>query len=343
MKCPQICAVLLCFSILSNLTAKVSFLQAEEPSPAVPSEAALKDQNDPNKIVARVHGSEISLKQLDEEVRKRPSYAQYLDPQGGNDAARHQVRSMVLGQMIDRKLLVDSASKSNIMLSDDELNQMYDASIQRFGDSAKLEIFLKGMGLTNETFKQELRSDILITKYIQEVLVKDLSFSDEQLKGNYEANKANYALGEAVHVRHILVKVDPAAAEADLASAKTKIDQLYQKVTKPNADFSEVAKSDSDCPSAAKGGDLDFIEKGQTVKEFEQAAFALKPGEISKPVKTQFGFHIIKQEEHRDPRQLGYDEVKPMIEQRLRQEKSGEIVKTKLEALRKSEGVEILL
>ena len=88
-----------------------------------------------------------------------------------------------------------------------------------------------------------------------------------------------------VHARHILVKTESEALQA-----------LYD-VTTGKKDFGEVAKAVSMCPSKKQGGDLGWFGRGMMVKEFETAAFALKPGEISKPVKTQFGYHIIKVEE----------------------------------------------
>jgi parvulin-like peptidyl-prolyl isomerase len=89
-----------------------------------------------------------------------------------------------------------------------------------------------------------------------------------------------------VHARHILVKTESEAFQA-----------VYD--VQHGKDFGEVAKAVSLCPSKKQGGDLGWFGRGQMVKEFETAAFALKPGEISKPVKTQFGWHIIKVEEAR--------------------------------------------
>jgi parvulin-like peptidyl-prolyl isomerase len=88
-----------------------------------------------------------------------------------------------------------------------------------------------------------------------------------------------------IHARHILVKTENEALQA-----------LYD-VTTGGKDFGEIAKAVSLCPSKKQGGDLGWFGRGQMVKEFETAAFSLKPGEISKPVKTQFGWHIIKVEE----------------------------------------------
>ena len=104
---------------------------------------------------------------------------------------------------------------------------------------------------------------------------------------------------EQVKASHILVKVDAGADEAKKAEARKKIQEIQQKV-KAGGDFEALATENSDCPSKAKGGDLGFFERGQMVKPFEEAAFALKPGEVSGIVETQFGYHIIKVQEKKD-------------------------------------------
>jgi peptidyl-prolyl cis-trans isomerase C len=98
---------------------------------------------------------------------------------------------------------------------------------------------------------------------------------------------------EQVHARHILVKVDPKADATQKAAARKKIEDI-QKQLKNGEDFSELAKKASDCPSNAKGGDVGYFGRGQMVKPFEDAAFSLKPGEVSGIVETEFGLHLIK-------------------------------------------------
>jgi peptidyl-prolyl cis-trans isomerase C len=125
--------------------------------------------------------------------------------------------------------------------------------------------------------------------------------TDEAMKKVYE-DAAKQITGEAeVHARHILVETE--------AEAKTVADEL-----KKGADFAELAKKKSKDPGAADGGDLGFFTKDQMVPEFSAVAFAMEPGKVSDPVKSQFGWHIIKVEEKRNRQAPGFDQVKPQIE-----------------------------
>ena len=165
--------------------------------------------------------------------------------------------------------------------------------------------------------------------------LKDVTASDEDAKKFYDEHPDQFTQPERVHVRHILISDDVTSADA---IAKVQAD------LRAGASFDEVAKSRSLCPSAAQGGDLGEVSKGQMVPEFEAAAFALKnPGDLSEPVKTRFGWHIIRLE-GRTPSSLEpFDNVKPQLLQYLTNEKKGEAFKNAVEGLKKTYKVEILV
>ena len=165
--------------------------------------------------------------------------------------------------------------------------------------------------------------------------LKDVTASDEDAKKFYDEHPDQFTQPERVHVRHILISDDVTSADA---IAKVQAD------LRAGASFDEVAKSRSLCPSAAQGGDLGEVSKGQMVPEFEAAAFALKnPGDLSEPVKTRFGWHIIRLE-GRTPSSLEpFDNVKPQLLQYLTNEKKGEAFKNAVEGLKKTYKVEMLL
>lgn len=147
---------------------------------------------------------------------------------------------------------------------------------------------------------------------------------DGLAKERYETNKSAYSRPEAIRVAHILIKLNPVYGKDDAAAdaaAKAKAEKLLEEI-KAGADFSELAKKNSeDTRSALNGGELDgWAEKGRFVAPFEEAAFALKPGELSGLVKTQFGYHIIKVLEHRDAGIAPFGDVKEGIKAKIRQE-----------------------
>ena len=165
--------------------------------------------------------------------------------------------------------------------------------------------------------------------------LKDVTVSDEEAKKFYDEQPDQFTQPERVHVRHVLISDDVTSADA---IAKIQAD------LKAGVSFDEVAKSRSLCPSAAQGGDLGEVSKGQMVPEFEAAAFALKnPGDLSEPVKTQFGWHIIRLEGRTPSSVEPFDTVKPQLVQYLTNEKKGEAFKNAVEGLKKTYKVEMLV
>src|SRR6185437_13217838 len=125
--------------------------------------------------------------------------------------------------------------------------------------------------------------------------------TDEAMKKVYDDAAKQITSEQEVHARHILVPTEDEAKEVE-------------KELKAGADFAELAKKKSKDPGASDGGDLGFFTKDQMVPEFSKVAFSLQPGQISDPVKTQFGWHIIKVEEKRDRKAPDFDQVKGQIE-----------------------------
>jgi peptidyl-prolyl cis-trans isomerase D len=143
------------------------------------------------------------------------------------------------------------------------------------------------------------------------------SVPEEQLRAEYEKNKESFKSGEAVRAQHILIRTEAGASPEEEAAAKARADALYEQI-RGGADFGKLASENSGDPgSAARGGDLGFFERGQMVPEFENAAFSLSVGEVSQPVKSDFGYHIIKLSEKRPAGFQAFEEVRPALERQL--------------------------
>jgi peptidyl-prolyl cis-trans isomerase C len=158
-----------------------------------------------------------------------------------------------------------------------------------------------------------------------------VTVSDADIKKAYDANKKDY---EQVKARHILIafKGSPAAQkgkkELTDAEAKAKAEALRADIVSGKAKFEDVAKKESDdLESGKNGGELGSFGRGQMVPEFENTAFSAKIGEVTEPVKTQFGYHIIKVEEHN---MTPLEQVKPGLEKTLKQQK----LKEQLDAIK---------
>ena len=150
-----------------------------------------------------------------------------------------------------------------------------------------------------ENMKSELLKQYSIRKVLNQVEV-----NDKEAFNYYKENRNQFRTNEKIHAKHILVEDEQQA------------NQIYWDLKK-GLFFEEAAKKYSKCPSSAQGGSLDYFERGQMIPEFEEVAFGLDINEISRPVKTQYGYHIIKIVDKRKPGISDFDEVKSMIANHL--------------------------
>jgi len=136
--------------------------------------------------------------------------------------------------------------------------------------------------------------------------------------------------------------MNPTADESKQEEARRKLQEIRDKL-KAGEEFSSLAKECSECPSSAKGGDLGYFRRGRMVKPFEEAAFALEPGEISEVVQTRFGYHLIKVTDKKPESIVPYDEAKEEIEQRLRMQKTQQGMREYLEKLKEEANIQRFL
>ena len=153
--------------------------------------------------------------------------------------------------------------------------------------------------------------------------MKDITVSEEEAKEYYKANENQFMAGETVHAKHILV------------DDEDKCQEILEKIIGEETTFEDAAKEFSTCPSKEKGGDLGAFGRGQMVKEFEDAAFAAEVGHVVGPVKTQFGYHLIKVEDKKEAGESSLEEVKDQIRAELSQKKQEEAYRAKVDELKK--------
>ena len=167
---------------------------------------------------------------------------------------------------------------------------------------------------------ESAKRDILAQLAMRDTL-KKVQVSEEELKDYYEANKSQFKKEATVHAKHILT------------DSEEKCNQILESIVSGEKVFEDAAKEFSTCPSGQRGGDLGEFGKGQMVKEFEDAAFAAEIGHVVGPVKTQFGYHLIKVEEKKDAAESSFDEVKEQIKSQLKQQKQGDAYSKKVAEL----------
>ncbi len=168
-----------------------------------------------------------------------------------------------------------------------------------------------------EKMKNEMLANFNIQKSLEKAEVKD-----DEVKAYYDENKAQFVRGESVAASHILVDSEEKAAE------------IKAKVEAGEVSFEDAARENSSCPSGQNGGALGEFTHGQMVPEFDEAAFSMEVGELRGPVKTQFGFHIIKVTAKNPESEMSYDEVKGQIKNFLLGEKRQKAYDSKINQLK---------
>ena len=185
---------------------------------------------------------------------------------------------------------------------------------------AELEAFYKGNA---QLFQAPEQATIEYLVLDLDAIKKSLTVNEQDLKTYYEQNAARIASQEERRASHILIAAGKTAAAADREKAKAKADELLAAAKKAPDSFAELARKNSQDPgSAPNGGDLDFFARGAMTKPFEDAAFALKKGDISGVVETEFGYHIIKLADVRTPQQRSFEEMKPELEADVRKQQA---------------------
>jgi peptidyl-prolyl cis-trans isomerase SurA len=271
-----------------------SFLNVGAPSNHVYAQEAL------DRIVAVVDDQIILQSEL-------LQYAYSLAVQLNIDPRRqpdkfNELRHGALESLIAQKVLLTKAKEDSVTVEQRQVDQVLDerlkGMVEQLGSEEKVEEYF---GQPLRKVKRTLRENIeegLLVRTLQQKKFREIKISRREVEDFFVAMKDSMpGVKAAVHLRHILLNVT--AGEAAVKTAQTKIDTLLKRV-RSGEDFAKLARLYSEDPgSAAKGGELGMIQRGDFVKEFEETAFALQPDEISGVVRSQFGFHIIQLIERR--------------------------------------------
>ena len=284
------------------------------------------DEDVPADAVAVVDGQEIA--RSDYEALITQAKKSYTNQKREFPAAGSQefqtLRNQAVQFLVQREQFEQEAADMDVEVTDKQIDARLEQILKQYfgGDKKKYDKQLKEQGLTEKQVRNDIRAQIVSEKIFEQV-TRDVKVTDAQIEDYYAKNKATYSQPESRDVRHILVKT------------KAQADDLYTQL-QGGADFAALAKKFSeDTGSKANGGKL-TISKGQTVAPFDQTAFLLKKNDISKPVKTEFGYHIIQPLSDTKPAKVTpLKEVKESIRQQLQQTKKNEAMTKWVDDLKK--------
>jgi peptidyl-prolyl cis-trans isomerase C len=317
---------------------------AEKSTPApAPSAPAAPPQED--KVIATVNGTNIMESQVQSRIdgEYKPMLAKYA-AQSPEMAAQQEkmLRQALTNSLVVECLLNEEARKANIVVTDADLTAEMTQRLAAMNPPYTLEQYQKIVEAQGGNFEAAKRGHMRELKYSRLFEAKfggTIAVTEADAKKYYDENIKEFEVPEQVRASHILVSTKPADPNADpnqvKVRAKQKAEELLKKV-REGGDFAALARENSDCGSKTQGGDLGLFTRDKMVKPFADAAFTMKVGEISDLVETEFGYHIIKVTEHRDPNQIAFDNAKTSIIDRLTQQKRQEAARKYVDSLRQS-------
>jgi peptidyl-prolyl cis-trans isomerase C len=290
--------------------------------------------------VAKVNGQEISRGTFEKQMERTRARFQRAGRQIA-PALETRLKENLLRKLVEEELIAQKAKAEGITLEPAEIDAKLTEHKARFGSDKAFQSFLDRTQQSEADVKDDLSKNLLRDKLFAKML-QGSEPTEADAQKYYEENKDKYKQKEQINAQHILFKMDKNTTDAE---KKQKLDQakkVFAEAKKKDADFGELAKKYSEGPTAQRGGDLGTFSRGRMVKQFEDVAFAAKPGEIVGPVETQFGYHIIKVNEKIEEKQRPYDEVKESILTSLKARQKSKATRELLDKLRAEAKIEVL-
>jgi peptidyl-prolyl cis-trans isomerase C len=287
-------------------------------------------------VMARVNGENVTKADFDRLIKN-------MEAGGGPIPAerRDEIMRRSLDQLITYTVLTQETKARKIDVTSAELDARVAMMKKDFPTEAEFKKALADRGMTAQRLREDARIDMVISKMMDAEVAALSPATPEQARDFYQKNPDKFLRPEAVRASHILI----ATADADEAAKKklrAQAESLLKQI-KGGADFAQLAREHSKDGSAAQGGDLNFFTKGQMVPQFDQAAWALKPGEVSGIVETQFGYHIIKMTERRAASTVPFEEVSERIVQFLTEKQKRDRTEAFVDGLKKKARIEVLV
>lgn len=253
-------------------------------------------------VVAKVGAQTITLKAFDD------AFTRLMPPDGptGNEDFS-VIKRDLLGQMIVETLILAEAGRMSVEVSDDELDDEVNALKKEYGGTSFNDTIIERYGEV-AVWREEIRKKLIIKKTIASVTGAPKSPIEQAARKYYDEHIKEYDVPEQVRARMIVTN-----SEDDSR-------RIHKLLTPEN--FAKTAKEVSVSPEAANGGDLGYFGRGDMPKEFEDAVFGRKPGEITPVVKTDYGYHIFYVEGHRAGKRLKWEDARPKIIEKMRLEEA---------------------
>lgn len=296
-------------------------------------------------IIARVNNSIITRSEYQRSKEQLKQEIQQQDP-SDSDKVYTQKERDVLRDLIDQQLLLEKGKDLGITADTEVIKRLDEMRKQMNLDSMEaLQKAAEAQGVSFEEFKQNLKNQIITQQVIGKEVGSRMQITKEEEQQFYDQHKNELEQPEQIRLSEILVstekKPDSTVSEAQVvAAAKAKAEDLLAQIHK-GASFSDIAKKNSDGPTASQGGDLGLFKRGTLAKQLEDSTFAMKPGDVSDVIQTKQGFVILRVTEHQQAGVPPLKEVEPRIQDAIYMKKLQPALRDYLTKLREDAFIEI--
>ncbi len=293
----------------------------------------------PASAIAVVNGTDIPKEELDEliaQAKKGYETQNQQFPKAGTPEYQ-SIQTQYVAYLVELEEFRQAAEDLGVKVTDKDVDAAEAEVIKgRFdGERSEYEKALKQQGFTAEQYREKALAVSALSKKIFDEVTKDVNVTDGEIFQYYTENASQYGTPESRDVRHILIAEKNEDGEVDFDASKQKADDIYAQL-EAGAEFATLAKESSADPGSKDSGGKLTISRGQTVPEFDKVSFELDKGELSKPVKTQYGYHVIEAlSEVRKATTTPLAKVRDSIRTTLLQQKRNEEMQAWVEELRK--------
>jgi peptidyl-prolyl cis-trans isomerase SurA len=291
-----------------------------------------------DRIVAKVNSEIITLSSVNERVEllKQKMRGDY---QGGEE----EILDEALNTIVEEKLQIQEGKKRGLEVDDSAVEAAVKDIEQKNGlQEGQLAVMLESEGRSIESYKNQIRNQILVSKVVRFELGSRVTISERKITKYYHENQKDFWEPGKARVRHILILTEEGLS-VDKKKEKYLLVKNILREIKRGRDFAAAAKEYSEDISASEGGDVGFVDKGKMVPEFENAVYRMKEGDISDIVETEYGYHIIKVDKVLAGRTLPLKDVKNKIQFVLSSKKQNSAYEEWMSELKKTAFIEISL
>lgn len=291
----------------------------------------------PHRVVARVNGVAITEAELQDEMEAL--YPSNTAHGGLRPERMKEIRSKALDELIVRELAYQQAAKSGEVAPAREVRAEFDRLRQRYG-AVRFDRSLQESGLTRQQYLKRLERRLTLERMMRSKVVEPSRLGPAALRAYYDQNRKKFERPERVRTRLILIGLEPQAKPEEERKAREKIERIYREL-KAGKDFAALAREHSEDFYRMKGGDVGWMHRGTMDPEFEELAFKLPVGEVSRPFRTPYGYNLLKVEAREPARLMAFEEIQDKLKQELEEKRFEEIRDAWVKELRKGAKVEV--